>query len=65
MAVLSRAEIIAKLQEAGRRMKTVQAAAESKNLIRAGGEEALTPIPDLPGGPAAPLSGQPPRSGTP
>jgi len=64
MAVLPRAEIIAQLLRAGERLQRVNTAARSRALVRSGGEEALTPTPELPINPSVPLLGQGPGTGS-
>ena len=63
MAVKSRAEILAVLVKSGERIRKVNEAAQTRALVRSGGEEALSPTIDLPSGPSSILTGQNPGTG--
>lgn len=64
MAVLNRTEILAQLLKAGERLQRVNSAARDRSLVRSGGEETLTPSPELPSSPGPPLTGEIPGPGS-
>jgi hypothetical protein len=64
MAVRTRAEIIASLQEAADRSRTIQSKAQTLKRIREGGEESLRPVPPLQPTPTPVIIRETPGGGT-
>ena len=65
MTILSREEILARLEAATIRMARVRRAAQLQSIIRAGDEPAPAPTTGELGEPSPEFRGEPPRTGTP